>query len=346
MDALAKLSSVMGLSLTSGINLYATVAVVGIVTKFGMVEGLPAEFEAFNNNFIIFMAVILYLCEFAADKVPGFDSLWDSVHTIIRPFGAALIALTVVGDAAPPVEVVAGLFGASLAAATHTAKAGTRLVVNTSPEPFSNIGVSVAEDAGVVGMSVLVMTHPYISLVVSLIILLLLITYGPGLFRGALLVLKAIPVKLFSTFAGEKDGVLREQMPDSLEETVDTTLSKTEEIKVSLPCSAQKIKNCGRNRKGYVVVTNERLLFAFRRFFKPNVKHWLLAGLERPGFQARFLFDVLRIKSEGKFMRFLFLKNRSTAAQKTVDILGVIPDHAVSEESAPDTASSASDASS
>ena len=223
MDALVKLSSVMGLSLTSGVNLYATVAVVGIVTKFEMIEGLPPEFQSFNNGLVIALAVILYLCEFAADKVPGFDTFWDSVHTIIRPFGAALIALTVVGDAAPPVEVVAGLLGASFAIGTHTAKAGTRLLVNTSPEPFTNIGVSVVEDAGVIGMTLLVMSHPYISLAISLIILVLLVVYGPGLFRGTLLLFKAIFIKFMSAFVGEKEPVLKESLPDSLEEAVDAT---------------------------------------------------------------------------------------------------------------------------
>ena len=345
MDALAKLSSLMGLSLTSGINLYATVAVVGIVTKFDMIQGLPPEFDAFNNGLVIFVALILYFCEFAADKVPGFDSLWDSVHTIIRPFGAALISLTVVGDAAPPIEVVAALLGASLAMGTHAAKTGTRLVINTSPEPFSNIGMSVLEDAGVVGMSLLVMSHPYIALAVSLIFLILLVTYGPGLFRGTLFVIKAIPIKVMSAFGGEKDAVLKEDLPDSLEEAVDAELSKGEEAKVSLACHAQKIKKCGRNRKGYFILTDKRLLFAFRRLFRSNIRQWNLADLDKPGLQERFLMDTLRLKGDGKFLRFIFLKNRASAARQAADMLKGMIDAPVPEPVAPQEASPPQDVS-
>lgn len=345
MDALTKLSSVMGLSLTSGINLYATVAVVGIVTKFGMIEGLPPEFDAFNNNLVIFIAVVLYLCEFAADKVPGFDSLWDSVHTIIRPFGAALISLTVIGEAAPPVEVVAGLFGASLAMGTHVAKTGTRLVINTSPEPFSNIGMSVVEDAGVVGMSLLVMSHPYVALVLSLILLVLLVIFGPGLFRGALFVLKAIPVKVMSAFGGGTDAVLKEDLPDSLEEAVDTELSKSEDVRVSLACHAQKIKKCGRNRKGYFILTDKRLLFAFRRFFRSAVRQWNLAHLDKARLQQGFLMDTLRVKADGKFLRFIFLKNRSSAARQASDMLGKMIETPVPQSASPGEATPPAEAS-
>lgn len=321
MEALVKLSSVMGLSMTSGINLYATVAVVGLAAKFNMVEGLPPEFGAFNNDLVIILAILMYLCEFAADKIPGFDSLWDSVHTIVRPFGAALISLAVIGEADPTVEIAAGLLGASLAMATHTAKAGTRLIVNTSPEPFTNVAVSVGEDIGVVGFSILVMSHPHISLAISLILLALLIWFGPGLWRGALLVLKAIPIKLASLFSGSKEAELKEFMPDNIEEAVDEELSKGEQINASLKCHARRIKGCGRNRKGYLVLTDRRLLFAFRRLFATRVKQWSLSDLEKARLRKRFLLDVVGVKSEGKFSQFIFLKNRSDSAGRLSEIL-------------------------
>ncbi|GAB4330028.1 MAG: hypothetical protein Kow0099_00310 [Candidatus Abyssubacteria bacterium] len=320
MEALAKLSSVMGLSMTSGINLYATVAVVGIVTKFKMITGLPPEFEAFNNDLIIMLAVALYLCEFAADKIPGFDSLWDSVHTIIRPFGAALVSMAAVGEAAPSVEVLAGLTGATLALGTHTAKAGTRLIVNTSPEPFSNMVVSFAEDIGVVGLVLLVMAHPYIALLVSVVLLVLLVRFGPGLWRGALLVLKAIPIKLLSLFQTGA-GEVKEGLPDNFDELVDEQISKNEQVRASLKCYARNVKGCGRNRKGYLILTDRQALFAFRRFFKSRVKQWHFPDLEKAKLQRRFLVDVLSVKSEGKFLRFLFLKNRSGAAEQLLAIL-------------------------
>jgi hypothetical protein len=320
MEALVKLSSVMGLSMTSGINLYATVAIVGLATKFNMVQGLPPEFEAFNNDFVIIIAVLLYLCEFAADKIPGFDSLWDSIHTLIRPFGAAMVSLAVIGEASPPVEVVTALFGASMAMATHTAKAGTRLIVNTSPEPFTNIALSVAEDVGVIGFALLVMSHPYISLVISIVLMALLVWFGPGLWRGAMLGLKSVLVKIGTIFGGAP-AELKETLPDSYEELVDGELSKGEQIRASLKCNVRKVKECGRNRKGYLVLTDRRLLFAFRKLFKTRLKEWNAAELEKATLQKRFLVDVIRIKGDGKFFQFIFLKNRSGATEQLSDML-------------------------
>jgi hypothetical protein len=330
MDALIKLSSVVGLSLTSGINLYATVAIVGLVTKFDMIKGLPPEFEAFDNGLLIVVATGLYLCEFAADKIPGFDSLWDSVHTLIRPFGAALVSLTVVGDAAPSVEVLAALLGTSLALATHTAKAGTRLVINTSPEPFSNVAVSVAEDVGVAAMALLVMAHPYIALAVSVVVLVLLVRFGPGLWRGALLLLKAIPIKLAAAFSRGEDAPLKEYLPDPLEETVDEEMSKEEEIQAVQKCFARKVRGCGRNKKGYLILTDRRLLFAFRTLFRTRITQWKYADLEKNKLNKRFLVDMLGVKSEGKFSQFIFLKNKSRTAERLSEILDdmIRPAHA------------------
>jgi hypothetical protein len=343
MEALVKLSSVVGLSLTSGINLYATVAVVGLATKFDMIKGLPPEFQAFDNNLIIILAIVLYLCEFAADKIPAFDSIWDSVHTIIRPFGAALVSLAAVGEADPSVEVAVALLGASLALATHTAKAGTRLVVNTSPEPFSNIGLSLAEDVGVVGMSLLVMSHPLISLAVSLIVLVFLIRFGPGLWRAAILIIRAIPVKLLSGLRGGGEAGLKEFVPDSIEEAIDVETSKDEKVQASMKCFARKVKGCGRNKKGYLVLTDNRLLFAFRKFFRTRVKQWKLADVEKVRLNRKFLLDVLGVKSEGKFLQFIFLKNRSAPAGKLCEVLDEKVGRSDSEAVAPGEAAAGPD---
>jgi hypothetical protein len=318
---IVKLAGVLGLSLTSGINLYATVAVVGLVTKFELIHGLPPEFQAFNNDFIIVLAILLYSCEFLADKIPAFDSVWDSVHTAIRPFGAALIAMTVVGEAGPTVEICAGLLGASLGLATHTAKAGTRLVVNTSPEPFSNAALSVGEDLAVAGIAVLVMSHPYLSLVVSLTIVILLVRYGPGLWRGAVLILKAVTTRVVSAFSTEAQVSLTSFVPDAIQQVVDARIVREEKIEVSQRCHARKVRGCGWNKRGYLIVTDRRVLFAFRRFFRTRTVEWNIADLEKAELNRRFLMDLLRIKGRGKFSSYIFLKNQSRVAAELLEHL-------------------------
>jgi hypothetical protein len=162
---LTTLGRTMGFSFAAGLNLYATVAILGLASRYHWVD-LPPQFQAFDNNFIIGAAMVMYLIEFVADKVPWVDSVWDAVHTIIRPAGGALIAVTTLGRADPAVQGLAALLGATLAAGTHLTKAGTRAVANASPEPFSNWVLSIAEDGFVVGLGVLALKYPIAAAVV------------------------------------------------------------------------------------------------------------------------------------------------------------------------------------
>jgi hypothetical protein len=160
----------LGFSFIAGINLYATVAILGLATRFGWVD-LPPQYRVFDNNWIIVTAVILYFVEFVADKIPWVDSVWDAIHTVIRPAGGALIAVASIGHAQPWVQAVAAIAGAALATSTHVAKAGTRAAANTSPEPFSNWALSLAEDGLVLGLGLLALTHPIAAGVVVVVAL-------------------------------------------------------------------------------------------------------------------------------------------------------------------------------
>ena len=169
-DLVTLLGRTLGFSFAAGINLYATVAILGLATRYGWVD-LPPQYRVFDNTWIIGASIAMYLVEFVADKVPWVDSLWDAVHTVIRPLGGALIAVATIGHAQPWVQAVAALAGAGLAASTHAAKAGTRAAANTSPEPFSNWALSFAEDGFVVGLGLLALTHPIAAAVVVFVAL-------------------------------------------------------------------------------------------------------------------------------------------------------------------------------
>src|SRR5690242_5656776 len=160
MDLLSALGRTLGFSFAAGINLYATVAILGLAERYGWVA-LPEQYRVFDNDWII-GAVVLYLVEFVADKVPWVDSLWDALHTVIRPVGGALIAVGTLGHASPTVEGLVALLGGTLAAGSHFTKAGTRAVANTSPEPFSNWFLSIAEDVFVVGLGFVALKYPLI----------------------------------------------------------------------------------------------------------------------------------------------------------------------------------------
>src|SRR3989441_11440399 len=156
----------LGLACLAGINLYLTVFITGLAIHFHWITLAPAyqSLEALGHPVIITIAGILYFLEFFADKFPWIDSAWDAVHTVIRPIGGTLLAVQVLGHPSPTFTVIVALLAGGTSLITHTAKAATHLATNTSPEPFSNIGLSLVEDAAVLGGLALVHYNPVIAL--------------------------------------------------------------------------------------------------------------------------------------------------------------------------------------
>ncbi len=138
----------MGAAWASGINLYATVAILGLAGNSGYID-LPPTLELVQDPMVILAAGFMYCVEFFADKTPGVDTGWDALHTFIRIPAGAMLAAGAIGDVSPAMAVAAGLVGGTVTAATHATKAGGRVLINTSPEPFSNWGASIAEDLAV-----------------------------------------------------------------------------------------------------------------------------------------------------------------------------------------------------
>jgi hypothetical protein len=173
MDLLVTLGRTLGFSLAAGVNLYATVALLGVAARYGWVA-LPEQFQLFNNPWVIGVAVALYVVEFFADKIPWVDTMWDTVHTFVRPVGGALIVVATLGEASPTVEALVALLGGAVAAGSHVTKASTRVAANASPEPFSNWALSLLEDVFVVALGFVTLKYPLLALAVSAIILLMM----------------------------------------------------------------------------------------------------------------------------------------------------------------------------
>ena len=183
MELLTTLGRTLGFSFAAGVNLYATIAILGLASRFQWVR-LPAQFHVFDNNWVIGIAVACYVVEFVADKVPWVDTAWDAVHTIVRPLGGAFIAVTTLGDASPGAQAAAALLGGGVAAASHLTKASTRVAANTSPEPFSNWGLSLLEDVLVLALSALTLALPVVALVVAAGLLGLIALFSMAIVRA------------------------------------------------------------------------------------------------------------------------------------------------------------------
>jgi hypothetical protein len=185
-DTLAALAVALGAGWGSGLNTYATVLVLGGAERLGLVN-LPPDLHVLSSPWVLGVAAILFALNFLADKIPYIDSINDLLHTFVRVPAGALLAYGAAGGVSPEVAVIAGLLGGTLAAGTHVAKTGSRALINTSPEPFSNIAASLAEDASVVGGLALAIAHPVIFLGLLALFVALLVWLLPKLVRLALL---------------------------------------------------------------------------------------------------------------------------------------------------------------
>ena len=185
-DTLAVLAVALAASWASGFNVYATVLVLGAAQRLGLVS-LPHDLQVLGSFWVLAAAALLFALNFFADKIPLVDSINDVLHTFVRIPAGALFAFGAADSLGPEAATIAALLGGTLAAGTHVAKTGTRALINTSPEPFSNIAASLAEDSIVIGGLILALTHPITFLCLLALFLVVLLWLLPKLVRLALL---------------------------------------------------------------------------------------------------------------------------------------------------------------
>lgn len=187
MDHVQTLALAGGLAWGSGMRLYAVVFAAGMLARHGWLD-LPASLQVLEHPLVLGVAGVMLGVEFLADKIPVVDSVWDAVHTFIRVPAGAILAALALGDHDPSLMVAAGLLGGVLTAGTHAAKAASRALINASPEPFSNVGASLGEDATVLAGLYAAFLHPLPFLILLGVFVLLLLWLLPRLVRGIALV--------------------------------------------------------------------------------------------------------------------------------------------------------------
>ncbi len=181
-EIVSAIALTLGVSWASGINLYAAMLMLGLLGAAGHAD-LPPELQILSNPLVIGAAGFMYAIEFFADKVPGADSGWDSLHTFVRIPAGAVLAFGAIGEVNPAAQLAAAIVGGSVAASTHFVKAGARLLINTSPEPFSNWTASATEDAAVIGGLWLALNHPMTFIGAAIVFTGLMVWLLPKLWR-------------------------------------------------------------------------------------------------------------------------------------------------------------------
>jgi len=195
MDSLDQIAALvalsMGMAWASGINLYAALLTLAVLANTGNIT-LPEQLEIVANPLVMTAAGVMYFIEFFADKIPGVDTGWDAVQTFVRIPAGAILAASAVGDVTPAAELAAAILGGGLATATHATKAGSRVLINTSPEPVTNWTASIGEDVAVVGGVWVALNHPFVFLGLLLVFILLMAWLLPKLWRGVRLVVSRL----------------------------------------------------------------------------------------------------------------------------------------------------------
>jgi len=318
-ERLDLLAVALGLAALAGINLYLTVFATGLAIHFHWITLAPQyqSLEVLGNPWIITIAGILYFLEFFADKIPWIDSVWDAVHTVIRPIGGALLAVQVLGHPNPAFTVIVALLAGGTSLVAHTAKAATRLASNSSPEPFSNIGLSLGEDAAVLGGLALVHFNPVLALVIFLICIGAFFYFAPR-------ILRAMKVKIWLAWRklnGPADYDVPVKLPSMLAARLAPIFAREnvlgETITWAVPCVSGRGRRIPANLSGALVATNEaprRLIFVARKGGRPFTCEIDLEGSNVVR-EPKFLSENLVIfPAAGKGPKYLFVFARPHAA--------------------------------
>lgn len=320
MERLDLLSVGLGLACLAGINLYLTVFATGLAIHFHWISLAPQyrSLEVLGNPWIITIAGIFYFLQFFADKIPWLDSAWDAVHTFIRPIGGALLAIQVLGHPSPAFTVIVALLAGSTSLLVHTAKAATRLTANTSPEPFSNIGLSLGEDAAVLGGLALVHFNPLLALLIFLIGIAAFVYFAPKILRA---------VKAKSWLAWRKlngpagfdnsPANLSDKLPARLASALSEGNLRNKTIAWAAPCISGRGKRIAPNLFGALVATNEdrdKIFFVARKGRRPFARPIDVEDTS-VSHESKFVSeDFVIAPAVGKRPRYLFIFPRSQAA--------------------------------
>lgn len=318
MQVLQTLGVALGLSSLAGLNLYLTVFVAGLAIQqqwINVSQTYP-ELAVLAHPAVIIIAGVLYAMQFIADKVPWVDSMWDAIHTFIRPIGGAFLALHVL-DAqdtlAPTVEVVAALLAAGVTLTTHAMKAGTRLVVNHSPEPFSNIALSVSEDAAVLGGLFLIKQDPILALVVFSLILIAILYIGPIILRGAKVQLWLIWKKIASPASDKLASELGKDLPHELDIAFFSVNLERDPIAWAVRCVSTSTRGLPGNLFGYLVTTERpgpKIAFVAKRGWRQAATEIDLTGY-KVAHEPKFLSENVVLYHLEKKPKYIFLFPRS-----------------------------------
>lgn len=343
MDTLQLIASASGIGFLAGIRLYLTVLTLGLAVRFELLrlgDGF-SQLSVLGNWWVIGFAALATLIEFFSDKIPWLDSAWDSAHTIIRPVGAALLTVAAFDGVDPGLRFLLVLLTGGAALTSHSAKAATRLAVNHSPEPFSNVALSLAGDVAVPFGIWLAVEHPLIIGSFVALFGLVVLFVAPAVFRVLRIEWTAIRA-LFRTWIHPEDddaapgGLTSAEALGADPQRLATAFAALaaplpeaygkhirNKFGVENPFALHGVLRRGgkraKNRAGYLCLLDDRFVFVARKFSGWRAHEVPHADLERIDFRKRMLFDELCLRGDQIEVTVDLFKDRARRAQSLAD---------------------------
>jgi hypothetical protein len=315
MDVLQTLAVALGLAALSGYSLYLTVFLTGLAVHFDWIHLAPqyASLHVLADPAVIIVSGILFVIEFFVDKIPWVDSLWDAIHTVIRPIGGALLAIQTLGHPGPVFNVIIGLIAGAVTFTSHSVKTGTRLIVNQSPEPFSNVAVSLGENILVGAMFALLWSHPLVALGILLVFFSVAFYFLPRIWRTIRIRVWFIRQKMKQP-ARRTAVELLASLPGPYEHWFHKLVEPRQTVRWAVPCITGKGKLVPRDQFGYLTATEEQLseVFFIVKGWFASAKLFEIDDFE-PSLKQRFLYDEIILFTPGKNDRYSFRFDRSQA---------------------------------
>jgi hypothetical protein len=316
MEVLQTLAVALGLAALSGYSLYLTVFLTGLAVHFDWIHLAPqyASLSVLGEPGIIIVSGVLFVLEFFVDKIPWLDSIWDAIHTIIRPVGGALLAIQTLGHPQPAFDVIVGLLAASVTFTSHSVKTGTRLMVNQSPEPFSNVAVSLGENIVVGGLFALLWSHPLVAIIILLLFFSLAFYFLPKIWRAIGARVWFIRRKLKQPARTQGQSVLPSKLPSRYQHALNRLSVSPQQIAWAVPGITGRGKFIPTDKAGYLVASSDRqpkVYFLVKGWFGA-AKLYEIDDFSAT-FRQRFLYDELILYTPGKHDRYTFRFDRTSA---------------------------------
>ena len=258
---LVVLGQILGVAFGAGLNLYASIAFLGLAIRLGWIAGLPPGLYGLGNPIVLVTASVLYAFEFFIDKVPYADTAWDAIHTIIRPVAVAVLVFAALGEASLPLQLSGAALAGVVALAAHGVKAGLRLILNTRPHKVRTVFISLLEDVCAVALAAAALMYLVAALIVAAAALPIIALAGPRLWRAGVLAVRAFDARLRGFF-GTKGWRNADQLPARAARMVTAPELGRGQPRV-VRAALKGLKGVGPYKNGWIVISDDQPVFVY-----------------------------------------------------------------------------------